>query len=177
MLILLSIIEDEKERLEIEDLYEMYGKEMHRQAFYVLNDNDDADDAVQNAFIKIWKRLDTLRELEKDSIQWYVLCAAKNSAIDIYRKKKERIEMEEPIDSDIQEIESKTTDISGSDIFEKVAKFPKRERDVLMLRFIYEMQYKEMAMELGISLEAVKKSLFRAKARLLRLCREEGLLQ
>ena len=83
MLFVLSVVEDYEEKIHLEALFEMYKLEMHRQAFIVLGDAYDAEDAVQNAFFRIWKHLNKLQDIESVSTKWYVLCAARNAAIDI----------------------------------------------------------------------------------------------
>ena len=46
MLFVLTIVENEEERIKLEELYEMYRQEMHRQALAILKNDDDAEDAV-----------------------------------------------------------------------------------------------------------------------------------
>ena len=175
MILFLSTVESETERVALEELYEKYYKEMHRQAFSVLRDKDEAEDAVQNAFFGIWKRLDALRNMDQNRKEWYVICAARNAAIDIYRKRKERLQKEEPFDKSFPYAFSMDEYMSDNIVYEKIACFPDRERDVLMLKYIYGFRYKEMARLLGVSVEAIKKALVRARDRLEKTCREEGI--
>ena len=175
MLIFISAIDEPEIRFRLEKLYELYEQEMHRQAFNVLHDENDAEDAVQNAFFRIWKSLDKLRDLGDNEIKWYVIRAAINAAIDIYRKKKERWQKEEAYDENVSYFRSENSGSGNHGLFERIAELPDRERDVLMLKYVYGFQYKEMAKILEISTETVKKTLFRAKDKLEKLCREEGL--
>lgn len=173
MLIFLAAIEDDEERSEMEQIFERYSQEMFRQAYAVLRNEDDAEDAVQDAFFKIWKHLDKLREVDAGRTKWYVICVARNAAIDIYRKKQIRIQKEEPFEENFSFAYSAEPPAYGNKIYEKIAEFPDRERDVLMLKYVYEFRYKEIAKLLGISTEAVKKALIRAKRRLENLYKEE----
>ncbi len=175
MLLILEIIDDENECLQLENLYNEYGKEMFHHAFEILNNEADAEDAIQIAFFRIWRNLGKLRKMDNVSIRWYLLCAARNSAIDIYRKRRVRSEKEEPIIKDIFVKEPIPDAETNDDIFKIVANFPPRERDSLILRYVYEMRYKEIARELGTTTEAVKKALQRGKNRLLHVCQEKGL--
>lgn len=175
MLLFIATIEEPEIRSRLEKLYEAYEQEMHRQAFYVLHDENDAEDAVQNAFLGIWKSLDKLCDLGEKEIKWYVIRAAINAAIDIYRKKNEKRQKEEPYDENASYFHSENRNVNELGLFEKIAELPDRDRDVLMLKYVYGFQYKEMAKILGISTETVKKALLRAKNKLEKLCREEGL--
>lgn len=175
MLFVLTIVENEEERIKLEELYEMHQKEMHRQAFAILGNDDDAEDAVQNAFFGIWRNLSKLQGKELGRVKWYVICAARNAAIDIYREKKERVQKEEPYDENFPYEYSTSDNGNENSLYERIANFPDRERDVIMLKYVYGFQYKEMSEMLNISVEAVKKALTRARNRLENLCREEGL--
>ena len=179
MILLLSTIESEIERVIFEYLYEKYYKEMHRQATSILHDEKEAEDAVQNAFFRIWKSQDVLKDMNQNRTKWYVICAARNAAIDIYRKKKERMQKEEPFDEEFDEyypyVYSEDDYKTGDGVYERISHFPDRERDVIMLKYVYGFRYKEMAKFLGITVEAVKKALVRARDRLEKICKEEGL--
>ena len=94
MLLFLETIEEPKIRLRLEELYDKYEQEMYYEAYSVLHHEADAEDAVQDAFFRIWKGMDRLQNLKDDELRWYVLCVAKNAAIDYYRKKKIRGQME-----------------------------------------------------------------------------------
>ena len=175
MLLFLAAIEDQEVRSELEELYNIYNQEMFKRAYYILKDENDAEDAVQEAFIRIWRHLDKLHDLESDRIKWYMICVAKSAAIDIYRKKKDRWEKEELVDESFWHAYSDEILTENNQIYAAIAGFPDRERDVLMLKYVYGFSYKEMAQMLGVSTETVKKALMRGKDRLERLCREEGL--
>ena len=175
MLLILAAIEDPEVRIKLEELYERYELEMHREAFYILHDDYDAEDAVQNAFFQIWKRLDALHNLDEKEIKWYVLCTARNAAIDIYRKKKKRWQKEEAYDEEFMFSREEYLEGTEYGLYDKIVGLPDRERDALMLKYVYGFQYKEIAEQLDISTETVKKVLTRAKNKLEQLCKEEGL--
>lgn len=175
MLLILSIVDSQEDRLYLEELYERYKQEMHRQAFLVLHDAYDAEDAVQNAFFRIWRHLDKLQDMEDAGTKWYVICAARNAAIDIYRRKEERCRTEVLYSEENLSVHPGEAGIEDDNIYAKISRFPDRERDVSILKYVYGFRYREIAQILGISKEAVKKALMRAKRRLEKLCKEEGL--
>ena len=63
---------------------------MYRIAFGVLQSEEDASDAVQNAFCSLLKQGEERKKLEKakpELFRWYVCQTAKNAAVDLYRKR------------------------------------------------------------------------------------------
>ncbi|MBR6150945.1 MAG: sigma-70 family RNA polymerase sigma factor [Lachnospiraceae bacterium] len=175
MLLFLTMIEEPRIRLRLEELYDKYEQEMHYEAYSVLHHEADAEDAVQDAFFRIWKNIDRLQNLKDDELRWYVLCVAKNAAIDYYRKKKIQWQMEKEYDEDSISLISKETTEQNNNLYEKIAQLPEREKDVVMLKYIYGFRYKEIANLLGVSAETVKKALIRAKSKIKIICKEEGL--
>ena len=54
----------------------------------ILNDKDDAEDAVQQAFLRVMNHLDDIDENDEPRTRAYLSIVTQNIAIDIYRKKK-----------------------------------------------------------------------------------------
>jgi RNA polymerase sigma factor (sigma-70 family) len=67
-------------------LFEKYWKKLYQTAFARLNDSDAAQDIVQEVFIKIWNRRESLDV--KTSLENYLHSAVRLSVISHYRSKK-----------------------------------------------------------------------------------------
>ena len=78
---------DNRER--IEEVYRLYEQKMYRIAFSILGDVTDAEDAVQDAFLKLVRLVRKLEDPASDRTKRYVLRAIQSTSIDIYRKNKE----------------------------------------------------------------------------------------
>ena len=173
MLLFLTIIEDKEERTKIEQIYELYSKKMHQVAFGVLRDEKDAEDAVQTAMFNTWKHLKKLQDPKDENTKWYVMQAAQNAAINIYWKNKRRRERETVLDENLIGNDVFSRYDQGSELSKQIAKLSPRDREVLMLKFIYGYEYAEIAQILNISTDAAKKAGSRAKERLERYVRGE----
>lgn len=174
MLIFLAAIESEEDRSKLELIYEEYAGFMFRKAFSILNNRQDAEDAVHNAFLKIIDHLDRLPDSHSVQTKWYVVTAAENAAIDLYRKRKRSQEtaFEEALSS-----ENYTEPYKGENGLTKIIlKLSGRDRDVLLLRYIYGYRHAEIGILLGMTEDAAKKAVKRAEERLEKECREAEFL-
>ena len=75
------------ERLAFEQLYQKTSGKLFGICLRILNNRNDAEDAMQEVFIKIWNKADGFAKGRASGIAW--LCAiARNQAIDHYRRRK-----------------------------------------------------------------------------------------
>ncbi|MBQ4467284.1 MAG: sigma-70 family RNA polymerase sigma factor [Firmicutes bacterium] len=71
-------------------LVEGYWDSMVRVAEKILGNRADAEDAAQNAFIKLYLRFDRYKDYSKKSQIALLYKMTRNSAIDLYRQKQDR---------------------------------------------------------------------------------------
>ncbi len=67
-------------------LYDSYAKNLYGIIYNLLKDREEAEDVLQETFVKIWKNLDTYNESKGRFFTW-LLNIARNSAIDRLRSK------------------------------------------------------------------------------------------
>ncbi len=82
----MSFIDDDDDKKKFEMLYNLYGKRMARVAFSVLKNKEDAEDAVQDTFVKIARNMRSIGEPNSTETLSYVLKATKNTAINLSQK-------------------------------------------------------------------------------------------
>lgn len=179
MLIYAAMIDNEAERCRFEDIYYGYRKQMLLVAQGILHDPGDAEDAVQNALLGIAQKIHSIPSGNEKIIRAYVLTAAKNAALSMLPKKKERDKL-----VDISEVSA----ASDEDMFERVAamqdydlllriilQLPARYRDVLMLILVHGLSVKEAAKVLRLREGTVRQQLNRGKKLLVELSGKEGI--
>ena len=88
MLLIISAISDEETRNKIELIYEEYASAMYFKANSILQNKHDAEDAVQLSFEKIIKNADKIETPIGNKTRSFVLIVVENTAIDLYRKRK-----------------------------------------------------------------------------------------
>jgi len=123
--------------------------------------HDDADDVMQNTFIKVWKGLADFRE--ESQLYTWIYRIATNEALTHLKQKRTKFFI--PI-IDVEKTLSETIDtdtwFSGDELQKKLQKailtLPEKQRIVFNLKYFEEMKYDEMAEVLGTSVGALKAS-------------------
>lgn len=173
MLVYLALIARPKQRARFEELYTRYGGLMHHVALGILRNEKDAEDAVHEAFLAIARHMDKVGDVNDPRTKAYVVTIAERKAIDLYRQRTRRPET----DLDEATLGLTTEHETDNGLARCMLKLPDRDRQFVLLKFDQGYTTKEIADMMGLTLSAAYKVEQRAKARLEKLCREEGLLK
>lgn len=179
MLILnLTFLDDKNDAELFERIYHSYRKQMFFVANSLLHNEQDAEDAVHEVFFNIAVRhIATVRKIcDEAALRSYLLKAAKNTALDFIRKKEKRnISLETlselSVSSDLSDrdfTEKICAEAEYEQVIQQIGSLDEKYRDVLYYRFVLELNYKEIAAILGLSVNTVKKQLVRGKKILLK---------
>ena len=87
-------LDSERKRI-LSYVYEKYGRRMFSAAKRIVNNDSDAEDALHNAFVKVAKRLDKIDKDDHDALCGYLLTVVKNEAVNIIRKRKNTVPLDE----------------------------------------------------------------------------------
>ena len=174
-----AMIDDEVDQLRFADIYHGYRKQMLLVAKRVLNNDEDAEDAVQIAFLGIAQRIKSVPSDDPKKLRAYVLTAAKNAALSMLPKKQRRDNT-----FDISEL----VVVTGEDLFQQVMlsqdydlllramrQMPSPYREVLLMVCVQEQCVKDTAAILHRREGTVRQQLNRGKKLLVALCRKEGM--
>lgn len=149
---------------QFERLFKVSYPHMYRMAFSIVENADDAKDAVHQVFVQVWKGKPQVAE---GSIRGYLLAATRNQCLHILRDRqlqrqlKEELEreMSEQKDEEREELLKQLQQVINDNLTEQ-------DRRVLKLHYEDEMTYAETASKLGISSSAVNKHITRSLARI-----------
>ncbi|MFT5821782.1 MAG: RNA polymerase sigma-70 factor (ECF subfamily) [Crocinitomix sp.] len=141
-----------------EVLYDAYAPAMYGVSLKILRDERVAEDSVQDAFVKIWKKIHSF-DVKKGSFFTWILNINRNTAIDKYRKLSKSTLI--PIQSNENLVHKKSSKeinqkIDHIGIKDLVKVLPEKEQ--IILEYIYFKGYtqQETADELGLPLGTVK---------------------
>jgi len=167
-----SAVDDEararQEEAALAALVDQYAGTLYRVAFSVLRNPADAEDAVQEAFLRVLRHRETLGEV-RDHRVWLIRIVW-NIVLDRKRRAKTR-----PETDDVAELARvlPARGLSAEQIASAaqhhahvlgcVEQLPKKEREVLLLSAFEELSSVEISSVLGITESSVRSRLFRAR--------------
>jgi len=149
-------------------LVDEYASTLYRVAYSVLRNASDAEDAVQETFLRVLRHRDTLGEV-RDHRVWLVRIVW-NIVLDRKRRAKTRPETDDVAElarvlpSDGLSAEQRAAAAQHhAQVLACVERLPSKEREVLMLSAFEELSSVEIASVLGITESSVRSRLFRAR--------------
>lgn len=150
--------------MNFDGLFSAYHRQMLFVSNRILENQADAEDAVQNALLKLYRIRRSLPE-DPRILRAYVLTAAKHAALDLKAQEKKTVNIDDLVLSGKEEVFDKIAASEDYDrLLETIHALPPHYRDVLMLRYVQELSVKEIAQLLGRNEWAIRKQLARGKA-------------
>ena len=147
-----------------ERLYKANYRQMYRLAYLVVEDEEDARDAVSQVFAQLWKSRPAVKD---DSMTAYLLTATRNQSLHIVRQRSLREKIEEEFRWEQQLCDDREHDELMAELRQLIAdELTPRARQVLALHFDEDLTYRETAEALGISPSAVNKHITLSLAKL-----------
>jgi RNA polymerase sigma-70 factor (ECF subfamily) len=160
------------------ELRAIYAPRVYRKLVTITRNREDAEDALQDTFLRVYMALHTFEE--RSSFYTWVTRIAINSALMILRRRRTRSEVSFDSSSETEEaipgIEFRDTGPSPEHIcvhrqsyacvLRSIWSLQPRLRQVIQMRLMNSCSIREIAQALDISEAAVKSRLSRARARL-----------
>jgi RNA polymerase sigma factor (sigma-70 family) len=149
------------------DLYERYGAQLYRYCYAHLRSREDAEDAVQNTFLRVYAALRKGVVPEFETAWLYKI--AHNVCLSRHLGDARRAKIESPHDLQLLEDrvaapQAESDDLVGLD--DALASMPPNLRRAILLREWQGLSYAEIAQTLGLSHSAVETLIFRARRHL-----------
>jgi len=177
----LSMIDDPDDQSKFERLHEKYRQMMYFVAYRILQNNEDAEDVVQMAFIRVLNHLDDVDEEDEQKTKSYLSIIAQNLAYDVYRKKKRdwtqsfsfdeyELYIEDPNGQDFEDIKDES---EARRLANAIKQLPPKYAEVIRLTYGHELSSEKVGEILNISSDSVRQRLVRARKKLAELMREE----
>jgi len=153
-------------------LVEIYEKEIITYCYYIIKDKEEAKDLAQEAFLKAFINLKSLRN--EEDFKYWLLRIARNSCF----KKLSRMKIEKKIISIEEEkslsiIDELIKDDRRNKIINALNKLDKKDKEIIILRDIQDFSYAEISKILKISMNLVKVRLYRARKNLKKIIEDE----
>jgi len=156
---ILNLIAQNKEKTAFNGLVKNYNQQLYWHIRRIVIKHDDANDVLQNTYIKIWKSLKKFKG--KSKIYTWLYRIATNESLTFVKKQKHTIS--------IEDVELKETQTSNQsvlmDSFEiqhklelAIATLPPKQRAIFNLKYYEELKYDEISQITSTSVGALKAS-------------------
>ena len=146
----------------------------HQQRLYwhirrIVIDHEDANDIVQNVFIKVWKALDNFRE--DSQLYTWLYRIATNECITFLNQKKKRffipiVDIEHQLSGSLEGDPNFTGDKIMLKLQQAVLKLPTQQRIIFNMKYFDGLKYDEIAAILNLTTGALKASYHHAVKKL-----------
>ncbi len=163
-----------------ETLIKQYQSKVYGVAWYYFRNAEEAEDATQEAFIKLYRRLGTFQG-DLDSFVPWLLAITRNCCIDRLRKLKTKNKYEDQYDEELEtlsvnsetEHDNPESNISVQQrknlIYQALDDIDETNRDIILLKDIQGMKTEDVAEIMSLPIGTVKSKSNRARIKLAKI--------
>lgn len=179
----LTIIDEDLQKNKFEKLYYRYRNLMYHIAFQVVNNERDAEDAVQESFLRIAKNMDKIRDVLSTDTKNFVAVITKREAMKLYDKQKKRKEVFETDlngdrgnghqDSFFDNHKAEGSENLVNELEYAIQALPYKYSSLLTLKYVMGFSGKEISQITGLSEINVRQQLFTGRKLLGKMLKEE----
>ena len=172
LMLYLQMLDTPEEKVRFEEIYLKYREKMFHVADSILHNDQDAEDAVHNAFLRIIKKFSRFQNIPAKDLAPQVIVIARNEAISLQRKKKDAAPLEDW--DGLAEPSESISDYHA--LVDSFARLPRIYRAVMEMKLLSGYSDGEIAAKLGLSKTAVSTRISRGRRLLRDIVEREGFL-
>ncbi len=151
------LIDPSTRREAFEETVRLYGPRLYRHIRSMVLTHDDADDVMQDTFLKAWGALDQFKGEAKVSTWLYRI--ATNECLSFLTRQRSSVALD---DTDVERTLQSDTYFDGDELQiqlqQAIALLPDKQRLVFNMKYYQQMKYEEMSEILDTSVGALKAS-------------------
>lgn len=160
----------------VAELYDRFASLVYRLAFQAMPTRADAEDAVQEVFVRLWRTADRYDPKRAALVTWVMLISrrhlvdrlrrtkARVKAVNLDEKQSEPLKVQNDLGSGMEQTERYT------ELMERISKLPELQRTVVTRAYLGGQTLRQIGEELNTPIGTIKSALSRALVRL----RERG---
>jgi RNA polymerase sigma-70 factor (ECF subfamily) len=150
-------------------LVRLFSRDVYGKAFSIVKNHQDADDVVQETFIRVFRALPGFR-FESSFRTWLITIATRQALNFRERMAREHESLEGPEGTlDHPALRVEETQVSSlldqearRLLHEALPKLPRRQKEALTLKLQHDWKYEQIAQQMGTSVGSVKAHIFHA---------------
>jgi len=144
-----------------EDIWNEFSQRLRAFILSRVSDPDDADDILQDVFVKLHTRIDTLRDADRLAPWLYQI--ARNTIANHYRARRPAVTAPETLEIEDEPAESDAAKQIAASLTHMVDLLPDRYRQAVVLSELQGLPQQEVAERLGLSLSGAKSRVQRGR--------------
>ena len=164
-MILLMMVDTPEEKRKFVILYENYRYLMLKVAADILHDYQLAEDAVQEAFVRVAKHMENVGQPEETATKRYLITITKHAAIDLYRRRN-RLQSREIYMDELPEETGQLTYMAPEEehgVLDILKNLPPKYRDIFLLKYSAHLENREIARICGLREGTIRQRIARGK--------------
>jgi RNA polymerase sigma-70 factor (ECF subfamily) len=148
------------QRKAFEQVVRLYSEQLYWQVRRIVLTHEDANDVMQNVFIKAWTHLDSFHQDSR--LYTWLYRIAVNESLDFMRRQKNQMVSTDDVDSGVANRLMADRYFDGDEteaqLQEAISQLPEVQRRVFTLRYFDDMKYSDMSQLLDTSEGSLKAS-------------------
>ena len=153
-------------------LYERYQKKVYNKCLYIIKDNSDAEELVQEIFLKVYTSLSGFKQASSFSTWLYAITY--RFCIEYLRglkkSKFDRLGMDIDLPEDLEEVEvQEIEEMKAEKLYHIIDLLQPIDKTILLMKYKDELRLKEIQQVLNLSESSTKMRIKRAKAKVVKL--------
>lgn len=166
----LQLLDTPEEKHRFEDIYQTYRGLMLHVAHGVLHSQEDAEDAMHNAFLRLIKHFSRFQTTPMEELRPLLTVIARNEAVSLLRKRRDLLPLE-----DWDAFADSTGEVSSyHELVEVFTRLPPTYRAVMEMKLLLGCSDGEIAAKLGLTKTAVSTRASRGRQLLREIVTREG---
>lgn len=170
-------IENNDDRTFMENVFLTYRRLMYRVALDYVSSITEADDVINAACERLYNKIFTIRNLPSNALKPYIVSTTRNSSLNyIHAEKKHTSHRDFYSEETLEKTPAYTEDVEDyvlhriaiEDVRDAIGRLPKREKEVMLMKFYNNMPNTEIAELLGITDNNVRGVLMRAREHIMK---------
>jgi RNA polymerase sigma-70 factor, ECF subfamily len=147
---------DDSYRNGIRELHDAHGRSLFRYALALTCSADDAEDVVQEVFVRVAKDWERFRSVR--NVKAYLVSSTRNATYRILKSRWRRESLHEAVAVELTagcSLDPEAASVQSIMLRDVFARLPADQRDVVILKVVCEMTFQEISDAIGVSLNTV----------------------
>lgn len=160
----LAAVDSTEDKSLIEFLYTEYKQIMYKTAVSILHNDEDAEDAVHDAFLRVIKNISKFHKYSCNENVSYLVIIVRGIALNMLAAKKNRKELPEDMPGSDNTEETAEINLTYEQIINNIENLSPTLKNIATLMWVNHLSEKEISQLLDMNINTVRTSVSRARA-------------